>query len=49
VRQAIIAELDVATWNRYREAERLELVSITETVQAWNSISGLDQEYEARA
>jgi hypothetical protein len=32
-------EIDVEVWNRYVEAEQLELESITDTVRAWNRLS----------
>jgi hypothetical protein len=41
VTTAIRAELDQAAWDRYVLAEQAERESITQTLTAWNSISGL--------
>jgi hypothetical protein len=40
----ILAELDQEQWDRYVRAEKVEVESITEFCESWNSISGLDQE-----
>lgn len=44
VRGAIEAELDHDAWQRYVAAEAAERESITKTLAAWKSISGLAQE-----
>jgi len=41
VRDAVLAELDLPTWERYVTAEAAEIESISRTIQTWNSISGL--------
>jgi hypothetical protein len=44
VEDAILAELDPVTWNRYVHAEEVEREAIIETLESWNGISGLDPE-----
>ena len=41
VEGAIRAELDLAEWERYVAAERVERESITQALGAWTAISGL--------
>ncbi len=43
VEQAVIAELDVETWNRYTAVEEAERQAIIDTCSAWGSILGQDQ------
>jgi hypothetical protein len=44
VRDALRAELDPVQWARYVTAEQVERASITQTLDAWKSISGLARE-----
>ncbi|MDO8475030.1 MAG: hypothetical protein Q7W02_02340 [Candidatus Rokubacteria bacterium] len=44
VRDALRAELDPVQWARYVAAEQVERASITQTLDAWKSISGLARE-----
>jgi hypothetical protein len=43
--EAIVAELDEESWERWARVERAELEAITATCQAWGSISVPDQKY----
>jgi len=44
VREAIVAELDQAAWDRYVAVEAVERASIVASIRAWNGISGLARE-----